>query len=183
MASGGLIGQTLDAAQRSEFFQWFHLMPDGPERSEAGQARRDFRPSGKSFHDLVQLSLWLGREGIQQARLSLDRRFIDDPRQSMFARDIAKSFLRGSIARADAPDLATLADEIEFDRTGVGVPVLVGAGRPRPKLPSTPTPGYLVFLGRMGSHEIRWPAGRSVLKNTDEPQGPFWQITVTASPR
>ena len=170
VAPNGLIGQTIERAQNHALVLWFHLRAVGPKSSEGAQARIDFRPSGSSFRDLVLLSAWLDAdERILRIAMSLERSFIDDPRQGMFARDIAKSLVRTEMREGDPPEIGHLADEIEFDRTGVAVPVIVAHQRAHPTLPQPPTRGYLTYLGQFPAHEIARASGRVHLENSDVP--------------
>lgn len=177
--SSGLIGQDIDQAQRHDFFGWFHLGVAGREQDGGGGTRVDFRPSGNSFHDLVVVSTWLSsNDQVQYLRMTLERRFIDDARQGMFARDIAKSLLRVATPRDGPAELADLINEIEFDRAGVSVPVISAGGRPRPTLPQPPTRGYLVYLGQSAGHEVTWINGSVHLENADGPSEQRLHITV-----
>jgi hypothetical protein len=178
-SSGGLIGQDIDQAQRHDFFRWFHLGVAGGEQDGGGRTRVDFRPTGNSFHGLVVVSTWLGaNEQVQCLRMTLERRFIDDPRQGMFARDIAKSLLRVASPQDAPSELGDLINEIEFDWAGVSVPIISAVGRPRPTLPQPPTRGYLVYLGQSPGHEVTWISGSVRLENADGPSGQRLDITV-----
>jgi hypothetical protein len=155
-----LIGTDLDTAQRGDLFTWFHLERVGQARDQNGRERVDFRPTGEGFRPLVQLSTWLDPESrIVQLRLALARHFVDDPRQGVFARDIAKSLLRATARRGEPPELRDLAHEIEFGHAGHATPVILAASRAPPPLPQAPSPGYRVYLGGAGSHAIAWPGG------------------------
>src|SRR5262245_44757395 len=121
--SQGLIGASLDNAKRHDLFRWFHLEQEGDPRKEGRLQIVAFRPSGVAFHDLVLVSLWIEENGaIQRLRLTLARRFVNDPRQGMFARDIAKSVLRATFRSNDPPELRDLVNEIEFGRAGNSAP-------------------------------------------------------------
>lgn len=65
----------------------------------------------------------------------------------MFARDIAKSFLRAVLDPRDLRSLGGLDHEIEWGGT-FAVPILTRAPGPARLPPSSPTPAYRVFLGR-----------------------------------
>jgi hypothetical protein len=84
------------------------------------------------------------------AGLVLSRSFIDSGRDAIFARDIAKSFVRIATTETERPTVASLIAEIEQPLANMSTPLLVG-NRPAPKLPASPTPGYQVFLGQRQS--------------------------------
>lgn len=84
--------------------------------------------------------------------LMLDRTFVDDPVNGVFARDIAKSFLRDAPASQAGALVAALADEIQAGTTSSGTVFFRSDVRPaKPKGP--PSPGYQVFLGDRESYE------------------------------
>ena len=94
-----MIGSDLKAALSQEFFRWFHL-----ERYEPPQALADrrtwhgFHPSGEKFQALVTVNLETdAADRIIDAKLCLDRAFVEHPKDGAFARDITASFLRWGI--------------------------------------------------------------------------------------
>jgi hypothetical protein len=129
----------------SDFFGFFHLEPTGTTASGA-QTWHNFRPSGSAFHALVEVDILAGADGaIGAASLGVARSFIDDPRNAVFARDIAKSFLAWAI-RSPSPPIGNLIANIA-DLSGVGTTVIIRPPAPRPPPPDT-TGAYAVFLGR-----------------------------------
>ncbi len=143
---GGLGSQNIKAAKKSEFFRWFSFSEIETVKGENGNAVASFRPTGGKFDRLVTLRVVLDdRHCICQLHLSLDMSFVGDEKDGMFARDIAKSFLRAALPRADANSAAVLADEIAFRHE---FPVITHATLPRPPLPAEPTPGFLAFTGQ-----------------------------------
>ena len=95
------LNETLAQAQQGGFFRWFHLSQvdesDHVDRigypMESTRCHR-FRPSGPSFHHLVELELDVdGDSRIEVACLGIDRAFIEKVSIRPFARDIVKSFL------------------------------------------------------------------------------------------
>ncbi len=138
----GMIGAPLATAQeRTDFFRFFHL-----ERvDEPAQGVVDFRPSGGKFRDLVRVRVIIDGQGaITAMSLVLMRAFIDDPALTLFARDIAQSFLRDAPGREDAARLADLAEDIATRGRPSG-PVIVGPNFRRAS--GEPSLDYAVFTG------------------------------------
>jgi len=146
-----LLGMTLEEARTSWFFEWFHLQPTEMERPGEGRLVR-FLPRGGAFRDVVALDADLDDSGqIRTLSLGLDRRFIDEPADAGWARDIAQAFLRAAVpGPADA--VVELAEEI-------------GSASAQDELPkSEPAEA---FLGDRA--ECRLDAGRATvtLRNVD----------------
>jgi hypothetical protein len=167
----------LDEAMRTDFFQWFHLepaaRPDGRTTS--------FRPSGPSFRELATVTARTDdANGIVAIELVLARSFIEDPRQGMFAADIAKSFLSAALAAPDRDHMQHLIDTIghggRFAR-----PILSAAPRDAGKLQiERDSAPYQVWLGR--NRQWRRPFDTVLLRleNTDGPV-PSLRIAVGAN--
>jgi hypothetical protein len=114
------MGGSLEEARTSDFFRWFHLadvgepavIDNGAQQAVRGTWHR-FRPSGPSFHQLVELAVGVGADKqIHTAWLGLDRAFIADSRIRPFARDIAKSFLNWILPADACNALASQIDAI-----------------------------------------------------------------------
>src|SRR5438105_14433165 len=89
-AGAGELGDNVEQARKTEFVRWFHLEETGRTGSVV-----HFKPSAEKFRSLVTVSLSLdSRQRLIGAELVLSRSFIDSGRDGLFARDIAKSFLR-----------------------------------------------------------------------------------------
>jgi hypothetical protein len=145
-ASNGMIGSPLaTVVATSDFFTFFHLeRVAGPTDIDAA-GTFDYRPSGGKFRPLVRVRVRTGEHGvIAGMSLVLLRSFIDDPANTLFARDIAKSFLSGAPPRADATALADLRTDIE-KRGKSSATVLVGPNYQPPT--GDPSPDYAVFTG------------------------------------
>ena len=57
-----------------------------------------FKPSGEKFHPLVTVKVTTDGAGrILALEMALARSFIDSPRDGIYARDIAKSFLQAGL--------------------------------------------------------------------------------------
>src|ERR1700738_759124 len=93
-AAFGELGDNVDDLVASPFFAWFNLERVGEQRHE-GTDVLSFRPEGPAFHDLAELRVSAAVDGrIDSVELRLAREFVDDRRNGMFARDLAKSLLR-----------------------------------------------------------------------------------------
>ena len=169
---------TLEEAQVSEFFRWFHLEQVETHRNAQGADIRLFRPQGEKFRPLAAVELTLGaRNRISGMRLLLARSFIADPQNSSFARDIAKSFILFAVPRADAPALKDLVDEIQFrDLKGT----VLMRGEP-PKLPSEPSPAYRAFAGEQPEARLALPGAEITFRNGGN--GRDGELAIAVAPR
>lgn len=149
----GFLDHRLEKIRKdSDFFSWFHLEETGPAREEGDRKIVTFKPSGEAFRDLVAIDTSMDGEGrIRELVLVLKRSFIDDATNGIFARDIAKSLLRAAVPRENQPDVADLANEIEFLYSS-SKPALT-ARTDLPKIPEQPTLGYQVYLGQEKRYE------------------------------
>jgi hypothetical protein len=77
--------------------------------------------------------------------LRLLRSFIDDRKNTAFARDFANSFLRSATSTRDEISIDTLANQIQFDIPDMKV---VWLRRSEVRLPAHRTDEYLAFLGQ-----------------------------------
>jgi hypothetical protein len=148
----------LQSQLTSDFFNFFHLTPQGEAITVAGggplhgQTWHSFRPSGPAFHAAVEVDVLTGSDGvIGAASLGLDRSFIDDPRNGAFARDVAKSFLEWAIRNPSREIRALIANVA--DLSGSQAPVIM-----RGPAPPRPTPDvtnlYPVYLGHAPGRTI-----------------------------
>lgn len=150
--AGGLLGQSLAAARSNDLFTFFNLAQTSSRPCGDGQAL-GFRPTGGTFHSLAAVEVLTDAHGtIAAMTLMLDRAFINDPANGVFARDIAKSFL-GDVAgpRAGA-SFAGLTQEIESGLSSGTTIYRSGAAPPAPSGP--PSPGYQAFLGALPSARL-----------------------------
>ena len=130
-----LLGQDLNQARDTWFFQWFHLQRQTARRDGDGGLIR-FSPQGGAFRDKVALDLAVDGHGvITSLSLGLERKFVDDPDDGPYARDIAQAFLRAALPTNDAAAARSLADEIAT----LDAPAEVEA---------QPSEGYAVYLGQ-----------------------------------
>lgn len=177
-AAGAQLGARLEDAKKTDFFTFFHL-----EETARGPGHVDFRPKGPMFRRHVQVRVVPGPDGtIRELHLALDRDFVDEPMSGIFARDLAKSFLRFAVPGADLPGVEALADEIELPKEMPGYET--ATTRPRPPAPSTPSPGYGVYLGGTPSHTLRLEGSVVTLENLPLDRGaPVLLVSVVPRPR
>ena len=144
--SQGMIGAALAmVVETADFFSFFHLerVTGAADVDAAGAI--DYRPSSGKFRPLVRLRVVTDDHGvITGMSLVLLRSFIDDPANTLFARDIAKSFLQAAPPGEDAALLADLSADIE-KRGKSGAPLIVGPNYRPPT--GDPSPDYAVFTG------------------------------------
>jgi len=152
-ASFGNLGETLEQAKQTEFFRFFHLEQSQVSKSE-GSTVTAFKPTGEKFRPLVTIKVTTdGASRILALEMALARSFIDDPRDGVFARDIAKSFLQAALPAPRDWETTDLINEIQFQATSTMTIIKHPANEP--KLPEKPTPGYLTYLGKQPSYEHR----------------------------
>ena len=164
-----MIGSALTAALNQEFFRWFHL-----ERSEPSQALADgrtwhgFRPSGEKFQSLVTVNLETDADDhIIDAKLCLDRAFVEHPKDGAFARDITTSFLRWVLS----PGQQELLSEFLSELGDLGPNVIRFARAPAKSPPGGPGPLYRVYLGREKDAEQALPSVLLRLTNLQAREG------------
>lgn len=139
--------RNLKAEQDSDFFTFFHLSEVGVPAADTARAWHAFRPSGPAFHDLVELDVFTSPDGtIGATYLGLDRAFVDDSRNGVFARDIVKSFLAW-IDRKPSPRLGSLIANLSDFSNSRGTVILMRGPAPPPPPPDG-TGTYGVYLGR-----------------------------------
>ncbi|HXP73774.1 MAG TPA: hypothetical protein VN823_06480 [Stellaceae bacterium] len=172
-----LVGMRLDQAGRTAFFLWFNLEP---------VARRDarttaFKPSGPSFRELVTVTVRTDdADRIAAIELSIARSFIEDPRQGMFAADIAKSFLGAALAAPDRAHMQHLIDTIAYGGT-YAKPILAAEprGGPAPQIERDSAP-YLVWLGRNPYWRRPFDTVLLELENAETERGGALRLAVSA---
>jgi len=164
-----MIGSALTAALNQEFFRWFHLERHEPPQALAdGRTWHGFRPSGEKFQSVVTVNLETDAgDHIIDAKLCLDRAFVEHPKDGAFARDIATSFLRWVLSPDQQEPLSGFLSElgdlgpnvIRFARASVEVP------------PGSPGPLYRVYLGREKDAEQALPGVLLRLTNLQAREG------------
>jgi hypothetical protein len=176
---GGLLGESLEGVNKTDLFTWFHLTETSRVRAGRGRSVVKFKPSGSKFHDLVTVEVSLNQSGrVVGISLLLERSFVEDDRDGVFARDIAKSLLRTVGGDKPPEELKSLADEIEFAHD---YPLIVGPGyRPPPPKPA-PSPGFLTYLGRRGTYTQSFPGFALALENITDGVRPCLSISLRSA--
>lgn len=176
---GSLRCQRLADAKQTEFFRWFSFIETGTAKDEKGNTVVSFRPAGEKFRRLVKLDAVVGEQDrIVALRLSLAKSFVDDNRDGIFARDIAKSFLRFAIPEPDAGSVAPLADEIEHRHN---FSVLTRAPSTQLPLSSQPSAGFLTYVGQQQLYEEMFSQSSVRIEQAKTEDGEAVVMTVRAS--
>lgn len=177
--SEGFIGANLEALRhRSDFFTWFHLEPQGGAQTTPEGVTSEFKPSGPAFHSHVTLRVRSGLDGtIEEVWLEIARDFIDNPKEGIFACDLAKSFLRNAASHIDRPILSGLAAEIEALATTTRPLIVAGTREPKPDSARPLSPAARTFFGREKLWETRLSSRR--LKLSHDKAGEILQIALT----
>lgn len=161
--SFGAMGETLDSARGTKFFEWFHLEETERHVERPGEVIR-FRPSGEAFHALCYLDvLATGTSKMILLELVVARSFLDGSNH-LFAQDLVKSFLFGSLPDACRSLLSDFLAEMN---------VPGGEGK---------SPGYNVFRGRQNEWLAETGWSRLVLANLNPAQIPSLVVHVGANP-
>lgn len=162
--SFGAMGGSVESAQETGFFKWFHLeeierIPEAP-----GEKVR-FRPSGAKFRELCHLDILADQSGrMVRLELTVKRTFLDGP-DGLFAHDLVKSFLLGVLPDACLDVLGNFIREMNApDRKGE-------------------TPGFGVFSGRLPSWSAETGWSRLTLANAPMPEGQSLVVGVSANPK
>jgi hypothetical protein len=153
-SASGHLGTRLDDLKKTDLFTWFHLEQTAIEEETQDQRAVTFRPEGEKFRPLTTVKVILAPDGqVSALELLLSRSFVDHSRDGVFARDIAKSFLRTIIPQEDRGATTDLTNEIEYHYPENMQVLLLTRRRPEVLLPTVPTPGYQVFLGKRQLYE------------------------------
>lgn len=109
-------GLDLEQASNRDFFRHFNFRIVGHMVTGDGYTQLLFkRPKDGPDRSSVKLYVTLdGEDRIRRMSLCLDRRFIDSPKQGMFARDEAKSFIQAAVSDSEYDQVRPLANEIFF---------------------------------------------------------------------
>jgi hypothetical protein len=165
----GALGERLEDAKRTDLFRWFHLERTASSKDAAGHQVLTFRPADPRFRPLASLDLTMDPAArLLAADLQLRRTFIADRTHTVFARQLAKSFLITATSERDLAWLGPLVNQIEF--AVPGHPTAFLAKAPEANLPEHPIDEYLVFLGDKPSAVVPLSLTRLRLANigTDE---------------
>lgn len=109
-------GMPLSKAYSGEFFQFFEFKVVGVSITEDGFMEILFKPpKGTTTRTSVKLHVVLEKGGeIKRMQLELNRKFINDAKQGMFARDVAKSFIQAGVHSEDYESARPVVNEIFF---------------------------------------------------------------------
>jgi hypothetical protein len=167
--AGAQVGGTLEQLRQTDFWRFFHFSQVDSVRHDGAREMVSYRPGGQ-FRDRVLLDVIYDEQGrMYKLELDLARPFVNDPVNTVFARDIAKSFIRTAMPAADLPAVETLANEIEFPRSLPGV--RQQRLRPPPALPEQPSPLYRVFLGLDAIGSLTLSGSRFSIIAAPDPEG------------
>ena len=87
------MGQILDTVKETEFFNFFSLSETGRESKEDGSEVITFQTDPEGFfYEFVVVDVTVDAAQ-RSVLLKLDRAFVDDSQNGLFARDIVKGML------------------------------------------------------------------------------------------
>ena len=173
-----IIGQTLDDFRASDFYRFFALVQTGEESVSPPAPytkATHFGTTGR-FKDVMSIVVGTDAAGtIRFAGLTLRRDFVDDPKTSRFARDLAKSFLVISPAFA-SKEVGGLAAEIWHGcNPGAQDYAVDATGKLAPKAcaaDTAPSKAYEVYLGQRDALGIAYQGSLVKLSNLRQPGAP-----------
>jgi hypothetical protein len=142
-----MLGRALTEAVDHEFFRWFHLVRyEAARELTDGATWHGFRPDGEKFRALVTVNLETDRAGcIADAKLCLDRAFIEHSKDGPFARDVTASFLRWVLPEEVQKEVGGFLQELG----DLGPNVIRFKGAPMPaSAGGEPSGLHRVYLGR-----------------------------------
>ncbi|HEY2618743.1 MAG TPA: hypothetical protein VGI78_15485 [Acetobacteraceae bacterium] len=171
----GALGDTIQDAQQTDLFTWFHLQQIAVSKNAAGHPVVTFRPTAPQFRLLASLDVTTDATGrILAADLRLLRNFIDDKANTVFARDLANSFLRSATPARDMAWLEPLANQLRYAVQGR---VFIGNSQAK-ALPEHPTDDYLTFLGKQPETKTQLSLTMLTLTNTTIDEKPGLVISL-----
>ena len=165
-----MLGSQLSDAIQREFFSWFHLVRyEVPRALSDGSTWHGFRPEGAAFRDRVTVNLETDREDrIVDAKLCLDRAFVEHPKDGAFARDIAAGFLRWTLTSEEQETIVGFLAEL--GDLGPNVIRFTGTPVASPDVPSSRL--HRVYLGRDKDAEVALSGKTLRLINLQAREGP-----------
>ncbi len=175
----GFLQQRLEEVQQSDLFTFFNLEQVDVSKIAPDQSVISFQPSGSAFRDLVMLQIMVDRsDRIQQMDLILARSFVNDPKNTIFARDFAKSFFLSVVPQVDASKIAPLVNAIFLFDTDM----LACAAKFPANLSTAPLNAYLTFLGLRQQHEQKFSLCKLILENISDGKMEALHISVSTQP-
>jgi hypothetical protein len=162
VSSSGQIGQRLNEMKKTDFFTWFNLVLTDAQKKGADTVNT-FHPGTGDFRDLATVTVKVDSDDVIRAMdLTLERSFVDHQHNGVFARDIAKSFLRSATPEPDRPKIEDLATAIE-----------------NPAQSALAT-AYLVYLGKSKSEEKSFEKSTMRIENTQTSGHDVLRISIRA---
>jgi hypothetical protein len=161
----GPIGTPLSAFQKtSDFFGFFNFVETG--RSDRSDRRKiiSFKPSGDALHALVTLEITTeDQDRIQILHLIVARSFIDDPKKTIFAADLVKTYLGYAAGKSEKDPISELAQEISARALlKSNMPILTA--QPLPMVRGPRSAAYDIYAGQTG--EVTMPNSAATLYMT-----------------
>jgi hypothetical protein len=178
----GMIGSTLSAAEKTDFFVFFNFAPVGETNQADGTRDTSFKPTGDAFKALVTLHVGTDASGvITKLDLVVARSFIDDPRIGIYAADLVKSLLIGVAATSAGDEVNSLAVEIAT-RAIKKMPGKLLTAQPLPQVAATPSAAYHTYVGAPQPQTLVYPSGKVqvVLRNETQAGKPVLDLAVSA---
>ena len=174
LASHAALGDPLATSLKSDFFTFFHLAEVA--RDDAARTV-SYRTTSPSFRPLMSVIVTLDSRGrVVVMSLALARSFIDDARNSVFARDIAKSLLLHVAPAATRSETASLANEIEHrDVKGR----ILRRDSP-PTLAAEASDGFKVFAGTLRAGSVIYTGFDLACENLQRDGAEWLLMTATA---
>lgn len=189
-----ITGMQLNEAEKQDFFQFFRFKET--DRQAVSRTETMVMYSTGVGKHAVKLGVIVRKDrgDIVSMALVLPRRFVNDKKYGIFARDISKSFLQAAIPDPDADAFKPLVSEISFADQQNWKSVDVKAGekgqsehdvtmlkpgttalkkgdnvwlnvKSVPELPKQPTAGYLTYKGQKEAFEEQYSHCRFRIKN------------------
>jgi hypothetical protein len=180
--SDGMIGSSLSAAQKTDFFAFFNFAAIREEKQAGGGQVTFFKPTGEAFRALVTLAVTTDSRGvILDLDLTVARSFIDDPKQRVYAADLAKSFLGSAATTTSGNEVDSLAREISARSTST---MIMLTSQPLPTVPATPSAAYQTYAGDSQPQTLLYPSGKVqvTLRNESQSGEPVLSMRVVPKP-
>lgn len=164
-----MIGAELKRALVQDFVRRFALEQYEPPQALAdGRTWHGYRPAGEKFQALVTVNLETDAgDRITDAKLCLDRAFIEHPKDGAFARDISASFLRWALLAEQQAEIVGFLEEL-----GDLGPNVIRLSRTPPQPSRDAGALYRVFLGRDKDAEHALPGALLRMTNLQARDGP-----------
>lgn len=201
-----LFGQSYAQAGKSDFVNFFRFKEEG--QKELPNKYKIVSLSTQLAGNVVSLGIMLNNEmTISGMTLRVPRKLIDDPKYTLQARDLCKSFLDSAVPPENSQELQTLKNEIQFSvpnlkiiqapkfsaQSSASMPekiMKIGNGPIKPgdaviplngnlpKLPVMPTDDYLIFTGKPGDIHKNLNTVIFEIKNKKETTGDYLFMSV-----